>query len=236
MEYNKKITSLDLKVGDVVYVKRRDAVIQARITSMVSKLGYDVGGYLTFSTNFTLYAANGEELDSDISHRIYIYESVEDCRNGIYIQTRAFKNDEYNVELGDKYLAEMDKKYHMDHEYNHLACYYYGSAQIYKKHFDDVIYYHDGTELKFHRSYWKNGNNWLKEEKTIEEYNKEGIWLTKEEACKYNLPKVITFEEEGEDNDKNATTIRAILTLTDKASMNDVRDLLSDYGITMKIE
>ncbi len=46
----------------------------------------------------------------------------------------------------------------------------------------------------------------------------------------------ILITAEGEDNDKNATTIRAILTLTDKVSMNDVRDLLSDYGITMKIE
>lgn len=192
MKYSDK-TTLDYKVGDIVYVKLSENTIsQARFNTLTTKIYYRSG--LQFSSIFTLDLPNGnsiEHLDyKDVYSNCRIYATEEDVKNDVrilFFSELGFKkfNDELIKFLAIRKVAASEQC---------LGNYYKTGVQI-KKYGLEAVYYNHGvyeTEYEYTvivPSGYKNIKC------TEKELNKKGCYLTEEEAREHSDIKVLKFEE-----------------------------------------
>lgn len=204
MKYSDK-TTLDYKVGDIVYVKLSENTIsQARFNTLTTKIYYSSG--LQFSSIFTLDLPN----DNSIEHLDYkdLYPS---CR--IYATEEDVKNDVRIIffsELGFKkfndILIELLAIQKVTASEKNLGNYYKTGVQIKKYGLDAVYYNHGVYETEY--EYTVVAPNGYKNIKCTErELNKKGLYLSEEEAREHSDIKVLKFEEPKEKSKGNIVKI-----------------------------
>ena len=224
------VTTLDLKIGDIVYVKYNNNIIsQARIEYMVSELECDVKGNLVFRSSATLMLPNCAIIESNKNEGNYnfLYKSVEDCRNDIRIRNGYPVREEDNR----KYFGIIKEKYGLSAKPLCIGKYFSGKSQINEYAFNKAYYYHDGSPMQFERNLISHGHV-VSDCHTMEEYNEMGVWATRAEAEEHNMAEVMTFADKGDSVNHHDVTFN--ITLSVDIDADTILDILKDNGINVK--